>query len=126
MAERTLGELADALEMFASGDVQFLMPSERKVVLEKIRVLILESARRLREMEGNYDPWKNGLRCEDDAPSGHGGVCQLPRGHTCDHVWFGDAGKFSSNPFAGEDVNGKSDRWPLLILHSREGSEDDN
>jgi len=60
----------------------------------------------------DYDPWKVGHRCDDEAPSEHGGVCQLPKGHTCDHVWFGDAGKFSTNPFAGADTKGKSDRWP--------------
>ena len=65
------------------------------------------------KLERDYDPWKSGLRCEDASPSPAGGVCQLPKGHTCDHVWFGDAGKFSSNPFANPDTSGRSERWPI-------------
>ena len=66
----------------------------------------ISEALALLKSEREYDPWKFGHHCDQEEGPEHNLVCQLPKGHECDHVHFGSAGL--------HDSPGDSFRWPRV------------
>ena len=64
------------------------------------------------EVVVDYDPWDSRFRCDENLPGNL--MCQLPKGHSCDHVWFGRGN--GKTPFSAE-------RYPLTYATPKEETD---